>query len=83
MYLYIQVCGTDGVTYENICILRSLSANARVDYRGRCIGENDDWTPDELCERVKEEGLCQDSVDNCEILVQPLIGCCPVCGGFP
>ena len=50
------MCGTDGATYENVCVLRSLSANARVDYRGECIDIN--GTVDKYCQAVLDQGLC-------------------------
>lgn len=77
----MQVCGTDGVTYENICVLRSLSANARVDYRGECISD-DELTVEEYCQAVIDQDFCQYSTENCDQLVQPSVGCCPVCGKF-
>ena len=72
------MCGTDGATYENICVLRSLSSNARVDYRGGCIDIN--GTVDEYCQAVLDQGLCPYTSENCNNLVQPSSGCCPICG---
>ena len=32
LYMFIQVCGTDFVTYASVCALRSQNPNIRVDY---------------------------------------------------
>ena len=75
----LQVCGTDGVTYENICELRTQSNNARLDYRGRCV-DDDDSTAGQVCRRVIMSGRCRFNTSNCPCLVRPVVGCCPVCG---
>ena len=75
----IQVCGTDGITYENVCILRSQSSGVRVDYRGSCV-DNDGETVSSICEAVRNRGLCTASNSTCQTLVAPVTGCCPICG---
>ena len=75
----LQVCGTDGVTYENICELRTQSNNARLDYRGRCV-DDDNSTAGQVCRRVIMSGRCRFNTSNCPCLVRPVVGCCPVCG---
>ena len=77
------MCGTDGVTYENICVQRTRSGNARVDYRGPCVDDDDDnnnRTRDDICKIVRRKGLCTYNSNNCRYLVRPVLGCCPVCG---
>ena len=76
---FLQVCGTDGLTYENICILRSTSANTRLDYRGPCAGTTGE-TMEAICERVVGENRCAYNSTNCQFLVMPEDGCCPICG---
>ena len=66
------------MTYENICALRSQSSNARVDYRSECIESS--GSVEEYCRAVTEEDLCEYSTENCDNLVQPASGCCPICG---
>ena len=75
----IQVCGTDGITYENVCILRSQSSGVRVDYRGSCV-DDDGETVSSICEAVRNRGLCTASNSTCQTLVAPVTGCCPICG---
>ena len=67
------------MTYENVCVLRSQSANARVDFYGEC-GDRPGETLDDFCERVNEEGRCIYNTSNCDRLVMPEEGCCPLCG---
>ena len=74
------MCGTDGTTYASVCVLRSLSANARVDYRGECI-DSDGEVAQDICALVQKSGRCADLTD-CETVIIPDDGCCPVCGEF-
>ena len=77
---YGQVCGTDGVTYNSICHLRSQSANAQVDYKGACE-DGDDKKPWEICRSIKDEKkLCEDTQETCTRRVLSKDGCCPICG---
>ena len=69
-----QICGTDRVTYESVCHLRSQLANAQVDYRGVCVNE-DGSRPWELCRDIRNSRrLCEDTQETCKD------GCCPICG---
>lgn len=81
IHTYSQVCGTDMVTYNHICVLRSMSSNARPDYEGECMGEEGDSFED-ICNRVSEKGVCRYNSNNCKKLVLPNDGCCPVCGTY-
>ena len=73
-----QVCGSDGVTYPSVCVLRTQGV-ARVDYSGSC--DYDQQTSlEEHCESIRRTGRCQ-NVTKCPNLVQPQDGCCPICGG--
>ena len=79
-----QVCGTDGVTYESICHLRSQSANAQVDYRGACVDE-DDSRPWEICRNIRNNRhpqQCENTQESCPRRVLSKDACCPVCGTF-
>ena len=79
----LQVCGTDGVSYENDCHRRTRSARARRDYMGDCDDSDDtDRTLTELCQRVRREQRCRWNSSNCDSLVRPREGCCPICGQF-
>ena len=75
----MQVCGSDGVTYNNVCELRSQSANALVDYYGQCEDQPGD-TPEEVCTRVSRLRTCIYNTSNCKRLVKPEQGCCSLCG---
>lgn len=78
--LYLKkVCGSDGETYDNICVLRSRGSNVRLDYFGECLNEEGVST-EEACDRVMKRQLCKFNSDNCRSLIQPADGCCPVCG---
>lgn len=74
-----QVCGTDGVTYSNICELQAQSANARVDYRGECTETTTDGLLGARCKKVRANGKCMD-VSDCKTVIRPRDGCCPICG---
>ena len=68
------------MTYENVCVLRAQSANARVDFNGEC-GDRPGETRDDFCERVNKQGRCiYSNTSNCDFLVMPEEGCCPLCG---
>ena len=70
------------MTYDNICELRSKSANARVDYYGECIvSAGSDETVNEMCIRLRSSGRCP-RLTNCRSRIRPGDGCCPVCGRF-
>ena len=73
-----QVCGTDGITYDNQCLLKSRSFGARRDYRGEC--EPDDGDDDGLCVRVSRARRCAYNASNCRRRVRPEEGCCALCG---
>lgn len=77
MPLFLQVCSTDGVTYENTCELDDQAA-VMLDYFGECLD-----TPtnrEEQCIRVLEENLCVTNLTNCDVVVFTGYGCCPICG---
>jgi reversion-inducing cysteine-rich kazal motif protein len=76
---FLQVCGTDGITYDNICDLKSNSANARVDYRGACMGAETDELVNAMCTRLRGSGRCS-NLTGCRYRIRPSDGCCPVCG---
>ena len=50
-----------------------------MDHRGEC-DEDDDTPSDDVCARVRDAGRCEYNRDNCDHLVRPEEGCCPVCG---
>lgn len=72
-----QVCGGDGVTYDSICVLRSR-ATTRLDYMGECGGGG--MTREQHCQAIRNSMRCLHNSSNCQRLVQPRVGCCPVCG---
>ena len=74
------MCGTDGVTYNNTCTMRSLSANTRADYLGECLKLSQSSTIENVCESVQEQGKCLHNSKTCRRLVEAQEGCCPVCG---
>lgn len=76
----MQVCGTDGETYANLCELQSKSANARVDYRGSCGDDVSGELVKDKCARLRESGKCDDLTTDCASLVHPGDGCCYICG---
>ena len=78
----MQVCGTDGVSYNSSCHLRTQSANAQVDYRGECVEDTDeDIDVREICRRVREDtDRCENTREACQRRVMSRDGCCPVCG---
>ena len=72
----VQVCGTDGLTYNNLCELQNQAA-VRVDYPGTCVANGTNL--EVLCEQVISEGRCTIK-ENCRKVVLPEDGCCPICG---
>ena len=76
------MCGTDGVTYDNICALRSTAANVRADYMGECVDPTEGETVEAVCERVRQDDRCTYNSDNCDFPVEPEDGCCPICGKY-
>lgn len=76
----MQVCGTDGQTYDNICELRSNSANVRVDYDGACEDDDEDEVVIDKCARLRRSNRCADVAPTCTSRILPEDGCCPVCG---
>ena len=70
----VQVCGTDGYTYNSLCELQNQAA-VRVDYPGSCLEASSD-----LCSAVASSGRCTVTRENCDFLVNLPDGCCPVCG---
>ena len=67
------------MTYDNVCVLRAQSSNARVDYSGGCV-ESSGANREEICGRVDRLGRCRFNTSNCRSLVSPEEGCCPLCG---
>ena len=74
---FVQVCGSDGLTYESLCELQNQAA-VREDYPGPCV--TNATSLDDLCEQVLAEERCRFNEDNCERLAFPEVGCCPICG---
>ena len=78
---FLQVCGTDRVTYDSRCHLQTLSANARVDHMGACEEDTSGMmTWMQLCEKTKTDNKCPRT--DCMSRVMPREGCCPICGEF-
>ena len=67
------------MTYDNVCVLQAQSANARVDYRGACMAPEQGVTVNNICQRLRNSGRCTDLSD-CDSVIRPEDGCCPVCG---
>ena len=64
------MCGTDGLTYENICTLRS-QLGVHLDYEAQCVS----------CDLVVgDDILCEFDSLNCEVLAESDGACCPICG---
>ena len=77
VFFFSQVCGTDGLTYASACELQNQAA-VRVDYPGECISNTSSL--EELCQRVLNDDRCVSNDMNCDSLVFPEDGCCPICG---
>ena len=78
MIIFLKVCGSDRVTYDDEDTMQTLGGNVRMDYRGPCIRPELD-TPDKTCEMVRMNRRCP-NMTNCTRRVQPADGCCPACG---
>ena len=77
--IILQVCGTDKVTYDSSCHLRTLSANARVDHTGACEEDTTGMmTGMQLCDKTRTDNRCPRA--DCMTRVMPREGCCPICG---
>ena len=76
---YLQVCGSDGVTYESICQM-NYQAAVRMDYEGECVQSN--ISIEDGCKQVVDANLCSENPDSCSALVFPVDSCCPICGKF-
>lgn len=66
------------MTYGSACELEN-QASVRVDYLGACLDAGVSSIL-ELCDIVLNEGRCMVNETNCDSLVFPEDGCCPVCG---
>lgn len=73
------MCGTDGVTYDNVCQMKLWAVNARVDYRGPCVEVREEDIIEDICDKVTNEKKCRELRD-CNNVIQPADGCCPKCG---
>lgn len=78
----LQVCGSDGVTYQDVATLRAQGGNVRVDYRGPCDDSDSDQddTPATRCKMVKDVRKMCPNITGCARMVMPSDGCCPMCG---
>jgi hypothetical protein len=75
----LQVCGCDGVTYDNPCF--AAEAGVGVDYLGMCAGNcmiNEDCLDDEFCAKDGCDaayGECEVRPTACPDVWEPVCGC--------